>query len=202
MTMLPLVNSAEPTQLEAELKALTIALYEEFLQQTADEINLYGVPFLGDLPLIQRNTQADGLTLFRNNAADVTTKFLFKAWKFLNPKRGLHFTDAYLRALWGKGAYELDQLWQLKAGTYPNNCKTPAEIAGDGESISDYFLTSRVRADVDTLEVPDLIFQSLKSTLPARMLLIMRVAKWGNNTFGSAYVQGGASVCFASGIAS
>lgn len=175
--MLPLQSSWDFRALEGELKELFMKLYADTMQPVADDINVYGAPHLGSFGLIEKSVEIDGISVLRQTSED-RLRYLFKAWRYQNPDRGLHFLRTYIRCVWGDGQ-NTDQLWQKKTSPYPTELRTASEIASRGESESDYYLTSRVRVDLDTDLVPDRIIRSLRSSVPARFLLNMRVAKFG-----------------------
>lgn len=192
LPMKPLQNSWAATQLEQELKDLLIKLYDDEMRAQADDINVYGAPFLGSFSLVERNVTQDGLTVLRQDD-ETAMRYLFKAWRFRNPQRGFHFLRTYLQCLFGS-VYEVDQLWQKKTEPYPTFLLSKQEIGFAGESESDFYLTSRIRVDLDTTIVPDRIIRSLRTTIAARFLLDIRIAKRQQTTFGVANALGGTCV--------
>ena len=167
----PLQNSHEASELEAELKDLFIKVYADTMASTADDINAYGAPHLGSFGLVERNIDRDGLSVLRETT-EARIRYLFRSWRHLNPERGLHFLRLYLSALFGD-AWVAEQLWQRKDQPYPTALATTAEV-GDSR---DYFLTSRVRVDVDSEIVPAKILSSLRSAIAARILLTVRIGR-------------------------
>jgi len=218
MSLLPLQNSHTVGDIESELKALMVDLYATYQKEIADEINVYGMPHLGSFKLIERLTTQDGLVMLRQNSEDAM-RYLYKAWRGRNPERGFHFLNTYLQVLWGEGNYFINQLWQSKVAPYPKLLRSYQEIAWDyaqqftyqadyveqGYAVdsvmleNDWFLTSRVRVDVDTDRIPDNIVTALKSVVPARILVKLRVAKFGKGGFNVAGVIGADNLMFASG---
>lgn len=186
MTMNPLVHSHEATVLEAEMKDLFIKLYEDFLRETADDINVYGAPHLGSFALIERNVDMDGLTALRETTEE-RIRYLFTAWRHRNPQRGMHFLRTYLACIFGDNA-EAAQLWQRKDAEYPTAVKTASEIDNDGESLDDYYLTSRVRVDIGSDLLPDQLARSMRSAVAARILLNLRILKRMESSVGTANV--------------
>lgn len=180
--MNPLAQSFANGSIERELQALMIQLYDESLKDTADEINLYGAPHLGPLRLIQRSIAQDGLSVL-SQATESGLRYLFKAWRFQNPRRGTHFLETYLRVLFGD-VYEINQLWQKKSEPYPSDLRTREEIALNGESESDYFLTSRLRVDLTTDEVPERVIRALRTVVAARLVLEVRISQSARSDFG------------------
>lgn len=189
----PLQHSHEATGLEAELKDLFIKLYADSMAATADDLNVYGAPHLGSFGLIERNIDQDGLTVLRETTED-RIRYLFKAWRNRNPERGLHFLKLYLAALFGSDRGTVAQLWQRKSGTYPDELFTLAEIENAGETTDAFFLTSRVRVDVDSEIVPAKLLASLRSAVAARILLNVRVGRAVSAAVGLAPVMYGSMV--------
>jgi len=171
----PLTYSHVATALEAELRDLFIKLYTDALAATADDINVYGAPFLGSFSLVERSIDQDGLTVLRETTED-RIRYLFKAWRHRNPERGLHFLRLYLSAIFGE-RQSASQLWQKTSEEYPLYLRTRNEIEGAGDSLDDYFLTSRVRVDVDSDIVPAKLLASLRSSVAARILLNVRIGR-------------------------
>ena len=168
--------------MEAELKDLFIKVYADTMAATADDINVYGAPHLGSFGLVERNIDRDGLSVLRETT-EARIRYLFRSWRHLNPERGLHFLRLYLSALFGD-SWTVEQLWQRKDQPYPTALATTAEV-GDSE---DYFLTSRVRVDVDSEIVPAKILSSLRSAIAARILLTVRVGRTFRSSVGTAAI--------------
>lgn len=199
MSLKPLQHSWAATELEAELRALAIKLYSDHLQARAEDINVYGAPHLGSFGLVERGIASDGLAVMRQTD-EAGIRYLFKAWRHRNPQRGFHFLRMYLRVVFGEVS-NIQQMWQPKSATYPQGIKSESEILAAGESIDDYFLTSRVTVDIDTEEVPSRIVRSLTSTVPARIVFDVRLAKFQQSTLLlGGHVSAGV-LCFGSGNA-
>lgn len=179
--MNPLLNSFTNGEVEADLQALFVRLYEETLATVDDEVNVYGAPHLGTLELIRRNLAQDGISVL-NNVTEDGLRYLFRAWRFQNPRRGTHFLETYLRVLFGD-VYEINQLYQKIGGVYPNDLVTMNDILLTGESESDYFLTSRLRVDLTTSEVPERVVSALRTVVAARMVLEVRIAQAARSDF-------------------
>lgn len=182
MSLTALQESFDVNDLEADIKAILTDLYDQNLKAMADEINTYGAAHLGPFHLIERLITADGLAIIRRGD-EAGLRYLWKAWKYLNPERGLHFLRTYLQVLWPDST-ELVQLWQDKSQPYPTALLSPAEIIYMGANPDDYFLTSRVMVDIDTDIVPDRIIESLRTALAAKYVLKVRVAKFASSVFG------------------
>jgi hypothetical protein len=99
-------------------------------------------------------------------------RYLHKAWRGRNPKRGLHFLRSYLQLLF-KDSWRLEQLWQLKSAPYPTVLTTKQTALSRG--INEYFLTSRIRASItdEKSQNLDAITPAIRSALPARFVLEM-----------------------------
>lgn len=167
--LVPLRESHEADQMEAELKALFIELFEQFIRPGEREINTIGTPHLGPFEQFERAVKTEGLALVRRGDEE-SMRYLLRAWKARNPKRGLHMLRLYLRMLWPLG-WSVEQLWCPVAGAYPVDV-TPTEQPG-------HFLTSRVRvtisSDVSSGQELASVAPALRSVVPARMLLELRV---------------------------
>jgi hypothetical protein len=114
-SLAPLQRSHDANTLEAELKQLVLFLFETHLRDAERELNVYGVPHLGSLSLIERHVKREGLALIRTE--EQAMRYLYKAWRARNPKRGLHFLRMYLQLLWPNG-WIVEQLWQDKNKPY------------------------------------------------------------------------------------
>lgn len=174
LPMKALQASWAATELETEIKALVIKLYDDHVREQADDINVYGAPHLGSFPLVERNFSQDGLAVLRKND-EAAMRYLFKAWRYRNPRRGTHFLRTYLQALFGS-VFTVEQMYQKSGEAYPTALKSKREAESAG-SLSDYYLTSRLRADIDTDAVPERIVRALQSAVAARFILNIRVAK-------------------------
>lgn len=161
----PLAQSHEADQVERELKALFMKLYADLIRPDERRVNTVGMPHLGPFDQVEQAVKADGLALLRQGVPDAM-RYVFKAWRARNPKRGLHMLRLYLQLLW-PNSWTMNQLWQLKSGTYPD------ELAiEDG---GDHFLTSRVAVKIsagitDGADVAAMV-PALRSVVPARLLL-------------------------------
>ena len=178
MSLLPLNNSHTVGDIEKELQALQIDLFKQFQQAQFDEINVYGMPHLGSFSLIERISTQDGIIIIRQGD-EARLRYLFKAWKGRNPERGLHFLKTYCQVLWGQDNYFINQLWQNKYIEYTKDLKILEELDWQGLSRHSYFLTSRVLVDIDTDIIPETIIKALRSIVPARIHIKMRLAKFG-----------------------
>lgn len=197
MTMIPLQHSWAATEVEDDLRNLFIKIYTEQLGDKADEINVYGAPHIGPFPLIEREVAKDGLAVLRATEDDAI-RFLFSAWRFRNPRRGMHFLKTYLQTLFGS-AHEINQMWQTKDGVYPLNLKMDREVRGTDLEASHY-LTSRVTVDIETNYLTSLLKSALATTVAARILLDVRNARYGMSHLGIGGVATGCAVLKAANI--
>lgn len=176
--LIPLEQSQEYDQIEAELKRLAIDLYQAYLADKAKNINVYGNPYLGNRELIEKSLVSDNMGNFEiKNATVEVLKYLLMARRYRNGKRGLHLLNTYMRGLWSDD-YKAYQLYFDTRGTYAQDASlfSMAEIEELKQDIKHYILTSRVRIELDpntTLadQIPSDVANSLDDTLPARLFV-------------------------------
>lgn len=161
----PLRESHEATEVESELKALFMEMFEDLVRPGEREVNTVGTPHLGPFSQVERAVKNEGLALYRGSDENAM-RFLFRAWRARNPKRGLHMLKCYLQLLWPNG-WSVSQLYQKASSTYPTDLYSVDEAGR--------FLTSRVRigiaqGDATEAEVIGAI-PALRSVVPARILL-------------------------------
>jgi hypothetical protein len=164
----PLAESFAYDEIEADLKAIFMAMVNLMIDRLADE-NALGMAHLGSDELIIRAMTADGLTL-PTKGFPYAYSYLYRAWKGRNSGRGLHFLKTCLQLLW-PNRWEARQLAQDKGMPYPY-ALSPAEEEDDGGK----FLTSRIRVALETshenwmaLGPLDKIFRAV---VPARIVLM------------------------------
>lgn len=160
----PLRASHEADALEAELKAMFMGLFAQYLRPGVTALSTVGAPHLGDVDQLERAVKMDGLALQRG-ADEASMRYIHKAFRARNPKRGLHMLRTYLRVMFGAG-WSINQMWQDTASPYPT--------ALHEEQAPGRFLTSRVHVNVvssASMGTPEQLAQSLRSVLPARMVL-------------------------------
>lgn len=165
----PLRQSFTENAVEAELKALFLAVFRDMLATDVFDANALGVPHLGSFDLVRRSVNADGLVLLQGDREEAATRYLYRAWKSGDTQgRGLHFLRTYLQMLYPNQC-EVEQLWQEKAAAYPTSLKANLAPADQG----DYYLTSRVRVllyfGAVALEVSRLA-DILQAVMPARFV--------------------------------
>lgn len=106
----PLRESFAHDDLEAELKALMLELFEQLAPDTFDASTL-GAPHLGSFELVRRMVNHDGLVLLRGGHEEAATRYLYRAWKSGDiQKRGMHFLRTYLQLLM-PNQVQVHQLW-------------------------------------------------------------------------------------------
>ena len=174
----PLRESHEADVTEAELKGLFMHLLETFIRPAEDEIKTIGIPHIGPLEQFERAVKNEGLALVRRGDEE-TMRFLFRAWKARNPKRGLHMLRLYLRLLWPEG-WRVNQLWCARDGTYPVDL-----VLSDG---GNHFLTSRVNVVISSGVTSgadvDAVAPALRSVVPARIVLSITLEQRSESEIG------------------
>lgn len=191
----PLVQSHEDGQLEAELKAIFIQLFNEQIRPAQARVETSGVPHLGPFEQIEQAVKAEGLSLIRK-VDEAPMRYAFKSWRARNPKRGLHMLKVYLQMLW-PNSWKASQMWMPVGGAYPADVVDAASYAATHggasvESAAGYFLTSRVNVEIsgsatdgsDVLQVAG----ALRSVMPARMVLYVTVTQRAESQVGLASV--------------
>jgi hypothetical protein len=161
----PLRESHEADTLETELKALFLQQFATYVRPQERETNTAGTPHIGPFVQVERAVKSEGLALVRKSD-DGAMRYLFRAWRANNPKRGLGMLRAYLQLLW-PNSFTITQMWAQKLTTYPT-----VLASEDG---GNHYLTSRVNVEIssgssDGVEVAQLA-PSLRSVLPARIVL-------------------------------
>lgn len=183
----PLKKSWEWNAFEHDVKEVFIDLFEEYLRKQEREANVYGMPHLGSFELVSRHVERDGLSLL-NNEDEPAMRYLFKAWKSRNPKRGLHFLRTYLQLLW-PDSWEVDQQWQDKNEPYPTALSPVRYIptATNDDASDTHYLTCRIVAAIQFKGTPEeyaKITPALRSSLGAEFLFELRTLVKFNNPFG------------------
>jgi hypothetical protein len=119
----PLAQSFEYDQLETDLKAIFMAVFESMIRPRERSLNLYGMPQLGDAELVERALKDSGLAIVKR---DVTrSSFLLQAARARNPRRGMIFLKQYLQAVWPND-WKVEPLWHpiATSADYPDD-RTP-----------------------------------------------------------------------------
>ncbi|MDB5768041.1 MAG: hypothetical protein JWQ61_2855 [Collimonas fungivorans] len=183
-SLAPLQHSHDANALEAELKQLVLFLFETHLRDAERELNVYGVPHLGSLPLIERHVKREGLALIRTE--EPAMRYLYKAWRARNPKRGLHFLRMYLQLLWPNG-WIVEQLWQDKNKSYPTALSSASSI-GSADPSATHYLTSRIRVSIDDegemgMNIP-MVAPALRAVIAAKYVLQLSLLKRFENEIG------------------
>lgn len=130
----PLRRSFEYDQLESELKEAFFAVFEKMIRPAERQLNLYGMPHLGDDVLIERALKDAGMAIVRRNS--VRSGFLLKAAKSRNPRRGMLFLAQYLQSVW-PNVWKIEQLWHpvALAADYPAHA-VPAGVVDLGGDVT------------------------------------------------------------------
>lgn len=164
----PLRASHEADDYEAELKDIFIEVFEAMLRPAERRLNSYGAPHRGAFSVVERAVKAEGLAMERATSAEAYMAELYRAWRARNPKRGTAFLKHYLQLLW-PNQWSIAQLWQDPTKPYP---AATSEVEQPG-----WFLTSRIRVNLDTADVADYsrLIGSFRAVIPARFVLDMTV---------------------------
>lgn len=165
----PLEGSFAENEVEADLKAMFLSLFNTMLAPALFDVNVLGATHLGSLDLVRRTVNSDGLVLLQGDREEAATRYLYRAWKSENQQgRGLAFLRTYLQMLYPNQC-EVEQLWQEKTAPYPTALRSTLPAGEEG----DYFLTSRVRVllyyGAVALEVSRLA-DILQAVMPARFV--------------------------------
>jgi hypothetical protein len=172
----PKVYDSDERQLDEALRDIVSQVFEETLRQKVNDIDVYGMPHLGRFEVVERFVKRDGLTLLRIDDEE-RMRYLFKAWKVKNPKRGLHFLRTFLQLLY-PNEWAADQMWQEKDKPYPHYLKTTNEIKGQQTR---YWQTSRVQVSIsDLAETGEYLLRvlpALRSVLGAKFVLMIAIMR-------------------------
>lgn len=118
--LLPLERSYTENQVEADLKALFLDLFNSTLAADTFDVNVLGAAHLGSFDLVRKAVNADGLVLMQGDREEAATRYLYRAWKSGDVQgRGLHFLRTYLQMLF-PNLCQVDQLWHDKTLPYPS----------------------------------------------------------------------------------
>lgn len=116
--LFPLDASHAANELEAELKALTLELFEKLCAKQAFDANVTGMAHLSSFDQVRRLVNQDGLALLPGASEEAATRYLYRAWKSRGENgRGLHFLRTYLQMLFPNQC-EVEQLWHDKSLPY------------------------------------------------------------------------------------
>lgn len=160
----PLRASHKADDLEDELNALDKFIFDMNIRPSERTVNTLGTPHIGPFDQVERAVKAEGLALQRRGG-EAAMRYLFRAWRARNPKRGLHMLEAYLQLLWPNG-WTCNQQWQDHDAPYP----TLSDVDG-----GHHYLTSRVKVTISSAVSDGSDVQaaapSLRSVLAAKYLL-------------------------------
>jgi hypothetical protein len=172
----PKVYDSDERELDEALRGIVSQVFEATLRPKINDIDVYGMPHLGRFEVVERFVKRDGLTLLRIDDEE-RMRYLFKAWKVKNSKRGLHFLRTFLQLLY-PNEWAADQMWQEKDKPYPLHLKTANEIKGKQTR---YWLTSRVQVSIsDLVETGEYLLRvlpALRSVLGAKFVLMIAIMR-------------------------
>ena len=177
----PLANSHDADQVESDLKAAFLEVFEAMVRPRLVSLNTYGMAHRSDFATVERFVKADGLALDRQSSREAFMRELHRSWRARNPRRGMGFLKHYMQLLY-PGSSTVQQMWQDPGLTYPTGAST-VEIAGR-------FLTSRVRVSLvgsTAYSAADILrLQSIFSAItPARLVIEMFASLGGGFTMGT-----------------
>ncbi len=195
--LLPIRTNYEADGVEADLKQIFLDLFDDYLRVPERDINVYGMAHRGSFSLIERVVTGEGLALYRK-ADEFAMRYLYRAWRARNPKRGLHFLRTYLQLLWPDGN-RCEMLWQRKSLPYPTGLIT-RDLISDADPHERHILTSRVSVEID--EPGELgsgllrVLPALRSVVAARFILVISIVRSFANVdeAGFALANGGTCV--------
>lgn len=174
--------------LEKDIQAIFIKVFNELYGDIVNDIHHYGMPHLGSPAVIERFTKQDGLAVLRRPSSnDEIMRVIYSNWKSLASKRGLAFLEFVLQMLWAD-QWEVRRLYHsiAMADLYP----TVATV----QPVEDSFLTSRITismdSDVDFSEVSELaptLFRLVPANIVAQISSEMPLADF--DPFGVAMVM-------------
>jgi hypothetical protein len=166
----PLRASFAFDEVEAEMRELFASLLTEHIRPSLNDLQTSGIPHTGSDKQFAMGVIGDGLSLYRGNDVEAM-RYVWESWRARNPKRGLQMLKTYLQLIW-PGGWEVAQLWQSKSAPYPTDLATEDDGAR--------YLTSRVMVSLSSSAVGsedvERIIPALRSVVPAKILLLIRVA--------------------------
>lgn len=170
--LLPLESSFEENDIEGQIKAMALALWDDELAEYSFDVNVMGMAHLGTFDLVRRSVNRDGLALLQGDREEATTRYLYRAWKSRDRHgRGLYFLRTYLQMLF-PNACRVDQMWQRKDLPYPEDLMTAEQVKERGHE-GNVFLTSRVHIEIDFSAQPHRfpnLMSILSAVIPARFV--------------------------------
>jgi hypothetical protein len=179
----PLRNSFEYDQLESELKDAFLAVYDQYIRPFERQVNLSGMPHLGDTDLIERTLKDYGLAIVRRDAT--RTAFLLKAARARNPRRGMLFLKQYLQSVW-PGVWKVETLWHpmATAADYPQDATPLTSVQLDPTTVAVF--------KTDTGEdLPDVFRTDYQGRMPLYPTPRTNALRQSGNLADNAYWSGG-----------
>jgi hypothetical protein len=131
----PLRNAFEYDQLEEDMKDVFLTVFDQYIRPFERQVNLSGMPHLGDTELIERTLKDYGLAIVRRDAT--RTAFLLKAARARNPRRGMLFLKQYLQSVW-PGVWKVETLWHpvVTSVDYPEDCTPLTTVQLDPTTVA------------------------------------------------------------------
>lgn len=186
----PVAQTHRHDQLESQVIDMMMEIFRANLRDEERSLNANAMPHLASVSMIEMWIMADGLGVIKGGHRD-HLRYLFKAWRSRNPKRGLHFLRTYLQMIWPNG-WTATQMWQQKDAPYPAalvSPLTPAEIEAIRPT---HFLTSRINVSVidDEEDGTGLIeaTKSIRAALGARYFVKLSTARSSKMTINIAAI--------------
>lgn len=177
----PIVESEMTEELELAWKTIFLNVFKQTLWDKQRDLLHYGSPHLARQELLTRFALSDGLSVMRSDSEGDRLRYLLKAWRVKNPKRGFHFLRTYLQMLYPNG-FDIEQLWQETSKPYTKSLSTKEEAERKN---TPHWLTSRVRISItDISEDGRQILQyisTIQSIIGARFVVDVTVKReFGN----------------------
>lgn len=177
----PIVSSEMTEELEQTWKTIFTNVFKQMLWEKQQDLLHYGSPHLARQSILTRFALSDGLSVMRSDGDIERLRFLLKAWRVKNPKRGFHFLRTYLQMLYPNG-FSIEQLWQETSKNYTAALSTEDEMKSKN---TPHWLTSRVRVSIsDISEDGRQILQyisTIQSIIGARFVVDLTVKReFGN----------------------
>lgn len=187
----PFVASEMTEEIELAWKNVFLRVFKKMLWHRQRDLLHYGSPYLAQSALLTKFALNDGLSLMRADGDIDRLRYLFKAWRVKNPKRGFHFLRTYLQMLYPDG-FTIEQLWQETDKPYTTSL---VNAEGVRRKNTPHWLTSRIKISItDISEDGQQILQyvsTIQSIIGARFVVGLTVKKeLGNKNKPSKFVIG------------
>lgn len=173
----PIEETKPPESLEETWKTVFLNVFKKMLWEKQHDLLYYGSPYLGGDEVLTRFALSDGLSLMRSGSENDRLRYLLKAWRVKNQKRGFHFLRTYLQMLY-PNAFHIEQRWQETSKAYPTALSNERAAKEKG---TPHWLTSRIRIEIsDISENGQDILQyisTIKSIVSARFVVDIAVLR-------------------------